>query len=49
MNALRKLGVLPSETSICEVDEKQVQNFYHQISDQYIVGNGELIDLLYIK
>ena len=47
MNALRKWGVLPSEENICEMDEKQVQNFYHQISDLYIFGNGELIDLLY--
>ena len=47
MNCLRKWGVLPSEENICEMDEKQVQNFYHQISDLYIFGNGELIDLLY--
>ena len=49
MNALRKWGVWLSEKIICEMDEKQVQNFYHQISDLYIFGNGELIDLLYTK
>ena len=46
MNALRKWSVLLSERNLCEMDEKQVQNFYHQISDLYIFGNGELIDLL---
>ena len=47
MNALRKWGVLSSEKSICEMDEKQFQKFYHQISDLYIFGNDELIDLIY--
>ena len=47
MNALRKWGILSSEKSICEMDEKQFQKFYHQISDLYIFGNGELIDLIY--
>ena len=47
MNALRKWGVLPSDKVICEMDEKQFHKFYHQISDLYIFGNGELIDLIF--
>ena len=46
MNALRKWGVLPSQKNLCELDKKQVQKSYHQISDLYVFGNGELLDLL---
>ena len=47
MNTLRKLEVLPSDKIICDMDEKQFEKFYHQVSDLYIFGNGELMDLIF--
>ena len=47
MNALRKWGVLPSDKMICEMDDKQFEKWYHQTSDLYIFGNGELTKLIY--
>ena len=47
MNALRKWGVLPSDKIICEKDDKQFEKWYHQTSDLYIFGNGELTKLIY--
>ena len=47
INALRKWGVLPCDNTICDMEETKFQSFYHQISDLYIFGNGELIDLIY--
>ena len=45
-NALHEWGVLPTDEPICEMDEK-IQNFYHQIADLHISGNGELFDLIH--
>ena len=47
MNALRKRGVLPPDKMICEMDDKQFEKWYHQTSDLYIFGNGELTKLIY--
>ena len=47
MNTLRKWGVLPSDKTICGMDGKQMEKFYHQIADPNIFGNGELIDVIY--
>ena len=42
------LGIcLPSDKSITEMERKQFQNFYHQIADLYIFGNGELGNINY--
>ena len=46
INALRKWGVLFTDELICEMDENCFQNYYHQIADLYIFGNGDLIDLI---
>ena len=46
INALRKWGVLFTDELICETDENCFQNYYHQIADLYIFGNGDLIDLI---
>ena len=45
INALRKWGVLFTDELICEMDENCFRNYYHQIADLYIFGNGDLIDL----
>ena len=47
MNALHKGDVLPSDKLICEMDDRQFEKWYHQISDLYIFGNGELMKLIY--
>ena len=47
MNALRKWAVLPSDKMICEMDDTQFEKWYHQTSDLYIFGNGELTKLIY--
>ena len=46
INALRKWGVLFTDELICEMDENCFRNYYHQIADLYIFGNGDLIDLI---
>ena len=46
LNALRKLDVLRSDKLISEMDDKQFEKWYHQTSDLYIFGNGELTKLI---
>ena len=36
MNALCKWGVFPSDKLICEMDDKQIEKWYHQTSDLYV-------------